>query len=342
MLINKFKTNSINFKGRKSLTILPEKPSQQDFIGNVVVNSAAELCNENKQLSFIPAGSWITGQNYDRKLSDHDITILLPNNKKYSQQEADVFDIRNEMKKIITEKLVSHNIPEKDIEEEILQSINIFPTPQIQGIFDSYDQFIKSTNLKISLDKQTDADKGLWQMKGVVVNHFKNEGTFLTTDDNSKIQYFRIKDNTEKFDSFVKTKGFYFPMESEIYTSDKLKIINEFIEKLNSSEDVSIRSFHKYLQRIFKFIVAPSRDDLFMVSNDPRKQLLPKYASRIETETEYKNLFTKMSNEFNLVKKLSQVELSDSFRDTTIENLTKFKSLAEEIMSWPSLRKFPL
>jgi len=195
----------------KTVQVFPENPKSPDFITNVTLNSATETLKDFNKMCFLPAGSWMTGIDYDPQLSDHDLTILLPNNGPYHKMEADVFDARKCMKENILKRLETHKIPEETIHQKIIPSINIFPTPQIQHCFDSYDQFIKFTNLKISLDDKVDPDKGLWQMKNLVVNHFENEGKLLYLKKDGSLRLMPIKQNKKNFYNYLKQNNIYMP-----------------------------------------------------------------------------------------------------------------------------------
>ncbi len=333
-------TYKISFKANQSREFFIENPTKSDFVSKVAINSAIESMKDDKNIAFIPAGSWITQINYDPNLSDHDFTMLMPKGNSYNKMEAEIFDVRENIKKSAIKRLKSHKIDEKTIQEKILPSINIFPTPQVQECFNSYDQFIDLTNLKISIHDTKDVDTGLWKMKGLVRNHLENEGSLLFLKEDGTTQLSRIKDNKDQFLKYLADNNIYIQPESTLYSSDKLNIINEFIQKLQNSSELDTRSFFKYLNRIKKFFFTESVNDLFLISNDPRKNSKEKFQTRILLEQEYQDQFRKITNSLDEVKNLSKDNVPNQFAADTLKELKKFKILAEDVLSWPTLRSF--
>lgn len=343
MKISQSSTFSLRFKGRTPLACpFPENPSSADFVKNVALNSAVETMHSNKRVSFLPAGSWITGINYDPKLSDHDLTMLLPDDSSYSNVEAEIFDTKESFKDSAVKHFKSHNLRDDVIDEKLLPSINVFPTPKVQECFSSYDQFRDCTNLKISLHPKVDNDTGLWKMKGVVLSHFQNEGDLLYLKEDGSIGIFRIKNHIPEFNTYLSKKEIYMQKESTLYSSDKLNIINEFIGKMQQSDPMDKRTFYKYLNRVKKFFFVGSENDLFLVSQDPRKISSPKFESRIKLERDYLDQFERIAKSFESLKDLPQDELPEKFARETSKQLERFKTLAEDILTWPILRGFKL
>lgn len=342
MKISFISNRTISFKGTTTLKTFPEVPSRPDFVKNIALNSAIETMHSNKRVSFLPAGSWITCLNYDPLLSDHDFTMLLPDDSTYNKQEAEIYDTKECLKNSAIKRFKAHGIKESVIEEKLLPSINIFPTPKVQECFNSYNQYINCTNLKISLHDKIDNDTGLWRMKGVVANHLQNEGNLLYLKKDGSVGFFEIKNNIPEFKKYLNKNGIYMQKESKLYSSDKLNIINEFISKMQQNTPMDKRGFYKYLNRVKKFFFVESENDLFLVSQDPRKSSNEKFAQRIKIEKEYKDQFEQIVQNFKILKEGSQNELPEEFTKETLKKLRKFKTLAEEILSWPTLRGFKI
>ena len=341
MKISPINMKNISFKGKRDITFR-EVPSSPDFIGNVALNSAVETMKQYDNLSFLPSGSWISGVNFDPKLSDHDLTILLPQDSSFQKMEAKIFDSKECFKDLAVKKFRAHKVPDEQIYSQILPSINIFPPPQFKECFNSYDQFREFTNLKISLHDSNDPDKGLWQMKNTIVKHFENEGSLLYKTQGGSVDVYRIKGKTGQFFDYVDQNGIYMPKDSTLYSSDKLKIINEFVDKMRINPQMDNRSFYKYLNRVKKFFFMDSQNDLFSFENDPRKNHNPKFEKKLAVEKEFKKQLDIIFHGFSQVKSSEDNILPEKYATQALKDLELFKRLSEEILSWPVIKGFKL
>lgn len=336
----------MRISGLKTLQVFPENPQKQDFIINVTLNSAIETLKSFDGVSLLPSGSWMgglynpsTGKGYVPKLSDHDITVLTPN-MPYHSMEATVYDVKNCMNETVQNKLEFHKIRKGNDYGRILSLINIFPPPQIQECFNSYQQFRDCTNLKLSLHKRIDTDKGLWQMSGLLLSHFENEGNLLYLNKDGALRFYPIKQNKSGFSRYIKQKGIYIPEGGVLYASDKLKIINEFIETMQRNTKMHTKTFFKYLQRINKFFFIDAKDDLFLIADDERKNTQPRFQKRVKVEREYREQYNKILRMFNELKISTQAFLPEEFIKITLKNLKTFSELSLEVLKWPTLRGF--
>lgn len=325
-------------------TVLQENVSDRNFIKNVSLNSAQDTLRElgaNSHTALLPSGSWVTNQGYNPRLSDHDLTILIPNNDSYHKMEANVNDIRQIFKTYLIQRLKKHKVKESDIHTKHLTSVNLYAPPKVKDIFESYDQFRQLTNLKLSLHDNIDYDKGLWQMKGVLKQHFENEGQLLFIDKYGKVKSFIVKDNKKGFYDFVKQNNIEIPKDSAFYDSHKLKILNEFIEILKANNELPMKQFYKYLQRIRKFLVKDAQGDLFLIANDPAKRNSKKFEKLINTELQFQNQFAKINRIFKEFGINAQY-LDEKVGKLMLKELKTFQELSVEMLKRPLIRGFKL
>lgn len=322
-----------------SASSYPEIPGRRDFVKNVLVNSAAEILKDDKKTAFLPSGSWVTGKGYDTKLSDYDLTILVPDSS-YPKMEKKVVDTKEHLKEVVTRKLKGHNLPERKIYEEILPSINVFPTPRIQNCFDSYPQFRTYTDLNISLNPaREDSDKGLWQMKGMMTKHFENEGGLIYFQD-GQINNISIRQNKPLFYDVLQQQNIDMPSAEPFFFSQKIKILNEFIDILKSNKELSPREFFKYLQRIQKFFFKDSKNDLFLVIKDENKKDKVKYQKLTEQEKLFEAKYSEIIQSFKQSQKARNPYSVEQYLTKTLENLKLFQELSLELLKRPVLRGF--
>lgn len=322
-----------------SVNSYPEIPARRDFVKNVIVNSTAEILKDDKKISFLPSGSWVTGRGYDPNLSDYDLTILVPNSS-YPKMEKRVADTKKRLKEIVTRKLKGFNLPEKGIYEEVLPSINVFPTPKIQNCFDSYPQFREYTDLNISLNpSREDSDKGLWQMKGMMTRHFEDEGGLIYFQ-NGQIHNVRIKQNKPLFYDVLQKQNIDMPSAEPFFFTQKIKILNEFMDILKSNKDLSPREFFKYLQRIQKFFFKDSKNDLFLVSEDKNKKNKIKYQKLIEQEKLFEAKYAEIIASFKQSKNTQNPYIIEQYLSRTLDNLKLFQEFSMELLKRPVLRGF--
>lgn len=316
--------------------IYNEYPGNNDFVKNVVLNATAEILQDDKQISFLPSGSWVTGKGYDAALSDHDLTILVPNSS-YPKMEKRIVDVKEELKELVVARLKSHKVQENKIYTGILPSINIFPTPKIQNCFDSYSQYREYTNLKINLNSaQEDADKGLWQMKGMMTKHFEEEGNLVYLQD-GKVKNIRIKNNKDKFYRYLNKNKVDMPNAEPFFFTQKIKILNEFIEILKTNKDISPREFFKYLQRVQKFFFRDANNDLFLFTKDTEKSNNIKYQKLIAQEKRFESKYNEIIEGF---KESKNTGSADRYWSKTLENLKLFQEFSLELLKRPILRGF--
>lgn len=320
--------------------IFTENPQRNDFVKNVVLNSARVVLEDNKKLAFLPSGSWMTDSGYDCSLSDHDLTILVPD-ASYQKMEEEICTTKRALKEIVCKRLEAHKIPEKAIYDRILPSINIFPTPRVQNCFDSYSQFREYTNLNINLiPNGEDTDKGLWQMKGMMTKHFENEGRLIYLENDGALKNIAIKRNKKQFYRYMEQKDIHMPSAEPFYLTQKIKILNEFIELLNTNKGISPRAFFKYLQRVQKFFFADTQNDIFMVANDINKKDSVKYKKIVEEENLFKSQSAKIIENFRTSKLSKQPFISEQYEKKMLENLKRFQEISLELLKRPVLRGF--
>lgn len=329
--------NSFGFKGM--VQDLPENPSTSSFIRNITLNTANKTIKMHPDICILPSGSWITNVNYDPALSDHDITLLIPK-KPYPVMEAETYDIKEFIKKEIIKKLETHKIKQKAALNKILPSINIFPTPLIKDCFDSYQQFRDFTNLKLSLHNTVDPDTGLWKMKGLLTKHFENEGILIYSKDKGSLDSIKIKDNKSKFFKVLSEKDIYMPKDSTLYNSQKLEIINEFIDKLKDNPEMNKKSFFKYLERVRKFFFTESNNDLFPIVDDARKNTQKRFEKYVKEDLEFQELYKHILTKFDELKGLKPDMLPEQFQKESLKLLLNFKDISTEILRRPTLRGF--
>lgn len=325
------------------IVYLPEYIDKDNFVPNVTINSAIDTLQDFRTDSaFLPSGSWVRGFGYDPTLSDHDLTILTMD-KSYSEMEKKVYDIKESLGQNLTNRLKKHNISEEKIYNEILPSIKIFPTPKVQNCYDSYSQFYEFTNLNINLNKnKPDTDKGLWQMKGLMTSHFENEGQLILFDKKNKLFNFRIKDNIKLFYDFTKKKDIHIAPKEPLFFSQKIAILNEFIDVLKDNKDISPRSYFKYLQRIQKFFFKDAQNDLFNISNDENKVNKPKFKKKIEDEKLFYSTYDSLMLDFKNSNFSNTEYVSDNIIKNSLEKLLKFKDISIEMLKRPIIKGFKI
>lgn len=322
-----------------SINSYPEIPTRRDFVKNIIVNSTAEILKDDKKISFLPSGSWVTGKGYDPTLSDYDLTILVSNSS-YSKMEKRVVDTKKILKEFVTRRLKGFNFPERGIYEEVLPSINVFPTPKIQNCFDSYLQFREYTDLNISLNPaKEDSDKGLWQMKGMMTRHFEDEGSLIYFQ-NGQIHNIRIKQNKPLFYDVLQKQNIDMPSAEPFFFTQKIKILNEFIDILKSNKDLSPREFFKYLQRIQKFFFKDSKNDLFLISEDKNKKGQIKYQKLVEQEKLFEAKYAEIIDSFKQSKKAQNPYVIEQYLSRTLDNLKLFQEFSMELLKRPVLQGF--
>lgn len=322
-----------------SFNSYPETSTRRDFVKNVLVNSAAEVLKDDKRIAFLPSGSWVTGRGYEPRLSDYDLTILVPDSS-YSKMEKKVVDIKEHLKEIVTARLKKHNIKEQTIYEEVLPSINVFPTPRIQNCFDSYPQFREYTDLNISLNPaREDSDKGLWQMKGMMSKHFEDEGSLIYFQD-GQIHNMLIKKNKPLFYGVLHKQNIDMPSAEPFFFSQKIKILNEFIDILKANKELSPREFFKYLQRIQKFFFKDSKNDIFPIRSDENKSSKAKYQKLVEQEKLFEAKYAEIIKSFKQSPNVQNPYLIEQYLAKTLENLKLFQEFSLELLKRPVLRGF--
>lgn len=320
-------------------TYLPENPQRSDFVGNIVLNSAADVLREDKKIAFLPSGSWVTGNGYDRSLSDHDLTVLVPDSS-YPKMEKRIADIKALLRDVMVKRLRAVKVSDKSIYESMLPSVNVFPTPKIQNCFDSYPQFKEYTNLNISLSQiQEDADKGLWQMKGMMTKHFEDEGHLIYLDQNGKLKNVEIKPNKKQFYKYLEKNNIDMPSAEPFFFSQKIKILNEFIDILKANKEISPREFFKYLQRIQKFFFKDSQNDLFLIGQDENKSGKIKYQKLIEQERQFESKYSEIIESFKQSRGLNAYSF-EQYLSKTLNNLKLFQEFSLELLKRPILRGF--
>lgn len=325
------------------IVYLPEYIDKENFVPNVTINSAIDTLQDFKDDSaFIFSGSWVRGYGYDPRLSDHDLTTITKD-ESYSAMEKKIYDMKECLDINVIKRLKKHKIPEKKIYYLIRPSIKDYPTPRVQNCFDSYSQFRKYTNLNINLNKYVeDTDKGLWQMKGLMTSHFENEGQLIYFDKKNQLINFKIKDNKKLFYSFVKEKDIYIAPKEPLFFSQKISILNEFIDTLKENKNISPRTYFKYLQRIQKFFFKDSQNDLFNVSDDVNKMNKPKFKKMIENEKLFYSTYNNLMDDFTKSSLSDRDCINDNIVKNSLEKLLRFKELSFEMLKRPVLRGFKI
>ncbi len=314
-------------------------------IKELVLNSAQKTLDKYPDISIVPAGSWMTNKGFDPKYSDYDMSIIIPgeNNSKdessiyskYSKIENRFRDVRETLKENITKELEKNNIPK----ERALNSINVFPPPQIKNCFDSYEQYKNFTGLKMNLGEGKDHDIGLWGVENAVKSHFINDGSYLYKDKNGKTQSFIIQKDPNRCEKLLEKSNVWMVKDSQIYLSDKLKIINQYTNHLKISKNIDERSFFKYTQRINKLINQKTVDDLFLVSNDPKKLKDKNFKERIDFEKKFEENHKELSEALEKIANNNK-SIDEDLRTQIIEKLMKFQANSQKILAAPSLKPF--
>lgn len=330
-----YKNNPMGFKSAKSEANEAQKTSQ-------LVIDASKAALENHPGSIIvPSGSWMTGQGFDPRYSDRDITLLQPHTQagspeeSYAAMESEYCNLRETITEELKKRFKAGEL------DETLAYVNAFPTPQIQNLFDSHDQFIAFTNAdSLNLNGSQDNDTGLWGVGGLVASHIRKEGWFMYIDKEGKVQFKEISSNLGLFNRLLDERDIKMPKEEKIYLSDKLKIIDGFIEYLDRPEPVNKRTFYKYTKRIQKFFNENSTNDMIFASHDPKKTGKSKFKEREQLEKEFEERYRDLLQPLALISQHPNEEIPDKLRQETYAKLLKFKAVSQEILQSPSLKTF--
>lgn len=341
------KLNKLSFK-----SVSEEKLNTRD----IIIKAEEETLKDFPDSVMIPAGSWITHANFDNQ-SDFDTTVLVPFTNP-ALMESKYLKIREKLRQKLKQKFKERgDAPENT--ELILSYVNVFPPPKLKSIFHSHPEFLSLTNIdRLNLsDKTEDTDIGLWQTEALVASHLKKEGELLfnkTREKNGEIDHIELYKNKKgsfsRFQTILKERGIVIPQESRLYLSDKLKVIDQFIDILNNGKPLNVRTFDKYTKRIDKFLNQESINDIYFISQDPnkvtrepngpKKPKKDKFDKRLKTELEFIESYNNLKGTLNTLTSERRDNISTKERKKILEQLKKFKELSLELLASPNTRIF--
>lgn len=306
--------------------------SQGDYLKNMLFSCLYKTFDDfkDKKIAFLPAGSFITGVNFDPEWSDYDTTILTENDS-YPKMEALICDVRESVGDKALYHLEKDGYGRKE-KKHILSVINLYATPKVKDVYPSYKEFIKYTNLKISLGE--DHDTGVW-LPGVLQEHFLKEGNLIYRDEQGQPKQIRIKDNIEFFYKFAEDNNIEVPKTQIFYTSDKLKLISEFTDALENKFNRNARNARKYYLRVKKFLKIPSVNDLYEISKDDRKNTNPKFNKLFNEEELFYKQIQKIEQIFSI--DINEININDK---GLLKDLQKLRKVSSKIVSRSLLRGF--
>lgn len=326
------------------------------YLPKIIFNAAAKTVQEHGGCAILASGSWTDelskpfnkNSKYNRKFSDHDATIFIPDINKYptAQQnyaamEEKIFNIKELFKTNVISESKLHNIPEKIIFDVVLTSTKCFSTPKHQNCFDSYSQFRKYTKLNINLNPdKKDTDKGIWKL-GLMTDHFEKTGHIILLDKNGKLTNFRISNNLKLFYDYVKENNIHIAPKEPLLFTQKITILNEFIDILKENKGVHPRTYFKYLQRVQKFFFKDSDNDLFTIADDINKNN-PKFEKIIKEEQLFNSICDKLMLSFTQLDFQNKEYISEKLIKKSLKQLNDFKEISLKMLKRPSLKGFRL